>query len=406
MSKRIDAAKPVSLESQLLPTSSAPSQLPDHVRLLAEELVNIHGSIRVAVEASGMHLYLPCPQCLTEFGETEVYKKHLAFNVDKYFAGEQYSVLCMKCGFYCEGVSLSYYPPLSARGIEFKPEIVHGGVVRTDWLEKDALGVMIPRNPGLTIPIHMVPANHPARQYLASRNFDPVSLWNQFQCSWCETENPDLYYRKQPGGFRITSQGRLIFFALMRGSKVGWQARILEFDENDKRYFWHPYKREWVHVLDFNGQKWVPREGYEEWDPAKYWTAPGTRRSEILMGYDAAILWNLQQGNKTPGSRFCILSEGPLDGGRLRPPAMAVLGKSLTPNQAANIYNHFGRVITIRDNDKAGETMANSVSKQFAGQPVKFGFMTLPERWKDPGALDNDSAKIIVSQAKVMAYKL
>lgn len=398
----------MSLESQILPTSSAPASLPDHVRALAGELTSLHGSIRLAMESSGMHFYLPCPECLTTFGLTEVHKKHLAFNVDKFFNGEQRCVLCMKCGFFCDGAALSFYQPLEDRGIDYKPEMVKLSEVRPDYLEKDDHGVMVPKKPGVIIPINLVPAEHPARQYLALRGFSAQSLWQQFQCSWCETENPDLFYRKQPGGFRITPQGRLIFFCLMNGSKVGWQARILEFDEDGKRFFWHPYKREWVPVLqqDPESGKWIPREGYEEWDPAKYWTAPGTRRNNIVMGYDAAMQWNRQHENASLGDRFCVLCEGPLDGGRLRAPALPTLGKSLTADQANLIVNSFHRVIIVRDNDTAGELLMKSAQRHFQGKPVKYEFMNLPTRWKDPGSLDDVNAKIFMTMARKRASEL
>lgn len=398
----------MSLDSQILPTSSAPVSLPDHVRALAAELTSLHGSIRLATESSGVHFYLPCPECLKTEGITEVYKKHLAFNIDKFFAGEQRCVLCMKCGFFCDGAALSFYVPLEDRGIDYKPEVAKISEVRLDYLEADEQGRMVPKKPGVIIPVNHLPPGHPGRWYLESRGFKPSELWKQFQCSWCETENPDIYYRRQPGGFKITPQGRLIFFCLINGAKVGWQARILEFDENDQRFFWHPYKREWVPVLqrDSESGKFLPREGYEEWDPAKYWTAPGTKRNNVFMGFDAAMQWNLQQGYKLKEDRFCALVEGPLDSGRLGPPAMATLGKSLTLDQANMIVNNFYRVIIIRDNDTAGELLMKSAQRHFSGKEVKFEFMDLPKMWKDPGSLDELNAKLFMTMVRKRAYQL
>ena len=396
----------INVAEQLLPTSSAPPALEDQVQAFAETLINLHGSIKVATEASGLHFYLACPKCLEAEGESELFKKHLAVNVDKYFAGQQHGVLCMKCGWTCEAVDLQYFPPLEQRGITHKPEIVKFHGVNKDYLEQDHLGVMVPKNPGVVIPVTELPADHPALEYLASRGFDPKPLWEQFECSWGETENPNLFYRRQPGGFRITPQGRLIFFCFQNGSKVGWQARILEIDEADKRYFWHPYRKEWVHVMTRESDRWLPREGYEEWDHAKYWTAPGTRRNTVVMGYDAAVRWNQQRGRILQGDRIGILTEGPLDAGRLGPPVMAILGKTLTADQATTIASQFHRLIIIGDNDKAGLKMKESVQRQLTPKQVRFEFMDLPERFKDPGSLSQNEGKMFASMAIKRASQL
>ena len=181
------------LESQLLPTSSAPATLPDHVWLLAQELVGQHGSIKIATEKHGLHFYLPCPKCLETDGLAEVHKKHLAFNVDKFFGGNQRCVLCMKCGFFCDGAAMSFYPTLQDRGLDYKAEILE--IERTtappEYLEMDQFGVVVPRNPGLVLPVTFLPETHPGCMYLRSRSFEPKQLWEQFNCSWCEVENPN-----------------------------------------------------------------------------------------------------------------------------------------------------------------------------------------------------------------------
>lgn len=389
------------LAHQMLPTSSAPGAFEDHVQEFANSLVLIHGSLRVATESSGLHFYLACPQCLQIDGDQELHKKHLAVNVDKYFDGKQNSVLCMKCGFRCEAVDLQFMPPLRDRGIEHKEEVIKFHGVRKDYLEQDDLGVMVPKKPGVIIPVHELPPDHPARDYLRLRDFAPEPLWNQFQCSWCEKENPELFYRRQPGGFSITPQGRLIFFCLQNGSKVGWQARILEFDEDGQRFFWHPYKKEWIPVLRFNpeSKRWDPREGYEEWDHAKYWTAPGTRRNTVVMGYDAAIAWNTSQGRLRHGQRIGILTEGPLDAGRLGAPVMAILGKTLTADQATTVASQFYRILIIGDNDAAGLKMKESVQRQLAAKEVRFDFLDLPDCFKDPGSLSQSEARVFSRMA-------
>src|SRR5690349_6204924 len=66
--------------------SSTPSALPQQVKELANKLAAIHGSIDVARESSGTHLYCACPRCLALDGERELLKRHLAVNADKFLA--------------------------------------------------------------------------------------------------------------------------------------------------------------------------------------------------------------------------------------------------------------------------------------------------------------------------------
>jgi hypothetical protein len=396
----------VSLESQLLPTTSAPAVMGDDVRDFAQTLSVIHGSLRVATESSGLHFYIPCPSCLENNGESEIHKKHLAINVDKFMRGGKYSSCCMKCGYTCETAELQYMQPLSERGIEYKPEILSVAVAKPDYVETDAYGRLVPKSPGKVIPIHELPSDNPAIQYLKTRQFAPLPLWEQFQCSWCEEENPSLFYRRLSGGFKVTSQGRLIFFCLQNGSKVGWQARILEFDEGDPdgewRSFWHPYKKEWVQVLarSNSNEKWTARDGYEDWDPAKYWTSPGMLRSQVVMGFDAAVEWNSRNGHDTRDERRCVLVEGPLDAGRLGSPALAIMGKFLSAGQAELVANTFGRVVIVGDNDEAGEKMRESVTRQLMSKNVRFQFFNLPDRYKDAGSLD--AAGVLFYNRKIM----
>jgi hypothetical protein len=394
----------VSVVSQLNHTESSPIALPAHYTEFAGVLITIHGSVRVAQEERGLHFYIACPECLEENGASEIYKKHLALNVDRYFQGENHRAMCMKCGTTFNIPELTAMRPLAERGIEYKAEVAPMSAgPNMDLLEKDETGALVPKNPGRTIPVVELGRNHPAIVYLASRHFDPEALWRQFRCSYCQEENPDLYYRKQPGGFRVTPQGRLIFFGYQGGARMTWQARILEMEDGNDKYFYHPYKRQWVHVLSRPDAraKWAPREGYEDWDPAKYFTAPGTRRNSIVMGYDAALGFNAE---KSLHNRWCMIMEGPLDAGRLGAPAMAILGKHLSENQASLLEDAFHRIVALKDNDAAGEKSAESIKKQFATRNVLLSFLTLPDKIKDPGELSPNNAKFIHNVARKMAF--
>lgn len=77
--------------------SASKSEVSDEALKLAEQLANIHGKIRVAREASGLHFYLASPACLEQDGVVELNKLHLAMNVEKYFSSDERDVSCAMC---------------------------------------------------------------------------------------------------------------------------------------------------------------------------------------------------------------------------------------------------------------------------------------------------------------------
>lgn len=350
-------------ERQLLPTSSAPSQLDADVMQYAQEMVRIHGSLGIAREKKGLHFYIACPECLKNHGRSELFKRHMAINVDKVMAGKQRAILCMKCGHKMAADELRFMPTLEERNIEWKREAIKLVERQVEFTVIDEYGRAVPKPPGTCVSLLDLPTGHPAILFLEQRGFGDrrslKRLVDQFGCEYCEEENPAYYYTQLKAGFKATTQGRLIFYCLQNKSKVGWQARILQVDEGDARYYWHPYKKDWV-VMERRDEdgKWIPI--HEGWSPRKYWMAPGSRRSEIVMGYDAAVAWNRQLQFK---NRFAFLVEGPLDAARLGPPALAVMGKTLAEGQAALIGEAFKRVAVIPDTDAAGARLPETVNE-------------------------------------------
>jgi hypothetical protein len=182
---------------------------------------------------------------------------------------------------------------------------------------------------------------------------------------WCEEEMPEdpkkgRYYPKLPGGFRDTPQGRLVFYAMMNGSALGWQARILDIKDEVQGvwWYWHPYKRQWVGVKYFDREsgswlfypEFMGREGFR-FDPSKYRTSRGVSRSAMLMGFDAALQWN---ASRPMGKKVAGICEGPLDAARAGPPFMPVLGKAFSVEQARLVAGSFDRVIVVGDSDEGG----------------------------------------------------
>jgi hypothetical protein len=213
--------------------------------------------------------------------------------------------------------------PLAKRGYDVKPQVIKVAKTNMDYMEQDANGAWIPKGPGEVVPVYQLPAPHPARQYLQTRGFDAEELWYQFRLSYCTNERTDIYYAKMLNGFRATPQGRIVFYIDIDGINRGWTARILDFEKDGFRYYLHPYAQRWIKVLQKNGEKWAPAEDrWVGWEDKKYILCSGCKRNECLLGFDVAVAWN----NANPDTRgpWCVLSEGPLDAGRIGPPGMAI----------------------------------------------------------------------------------
>ena len=387
-------------EPELLFTSSAPAVVPDDILKIANDLSVIHGTVRIATEKSGIHLYLASPACLEAYGADELWKMHLAVNVQKYLSEGNANVgFCMKTETAYNILDLLSMAPLADRGYADRPAVVIKKEADEQYLEPDAEGRMVPKSPGEVVPVIDLPADHPVRQYIDSRHYDVQSLTEQFDIKYCTKERNDIFYRKLLGGFRATPQGRLIFYIKQNGVVRGWQARILEMQAEDKIWFWHPYKEEWVPVLEIDPEGGKPRQlpsmGPGKWDPAKYIIAHGCLKSECLIGYDAAVQCFAGSGVEP----WCGLTEGPLDAGRFGVPFMGMMGKFLSKEQAELIVKSgFRHVIYVRDKDVSGEAAAASVSKNlFAVDPlVTVEILTPPDGYKDLGEMRTEDARKFV----------
>jgi hypothetical protein len=374
---------------------------PEAVQQLAERLKLRHGDVRICREKSGWHLYFASPAGLQQDGRIELTKKHLAVNAEKYLAIGAYAkqrgtysqdrvAQCMKTGKTWPISELLQMPTLAERGI---PEKAQARVSVSDTsksLVRDANGNMVPDVPGVTVPLAQLPPGHPAIQYLTQRGFSIPALEAQFRACFCVQEAPEdatlsRWYRKGPMGFKDTPQNRIIFYVDVQGVCKGWQARYLECEVDGLKYVLHPYTNQWVAVARRQEKgKPIPLPGYEEFDLSKYKTAFGARRNEIVMGFDAAVRWNQEQRKAKPVG---IVVEGPLDAARAGPPGMAVLGKSLSDNQAALMATAFRRFILVADNDTAGQTAKtkwkNALS-EFASDIIS---VDVPSQYKDLGEM-------------------
>ena len=368
----------------------------DKHKQLAAQLALLHGKVRLARESAGIHAYMASPACLLKDGIIELTKLHLAVNLDKYIAGTDLCGQCMKTSKAYRMTSLLRYPPLKERGIQNITPQVFEADTNPDYLELDAKGNKVPKGPGECQLLTELPAGHPALEYLAARGYDPAKLVAQFRASFCHQERSDLHWRPMPGGFKATPQGRIVFFMDMMGVQAGWQARVLEVERKHARYYLHPYEGQWVAVQQRlkPGSPWVPIPGFENWDPAKYLLAYGSKRNSSLMGLDAAIAFNKDQKRK-----LCVLVEGPLDAGRIGPPGIAIMGKFFSENQSKLITTNFDDVVFIGDNDEAGKQAKQKVYERLGTAPgIRLLLPDLPRTFKDVGEMTDQQAQEFLSQ--------
>lgn len=384
--------------------------LPEGVRLLAEKIRRVHGDVHIAKEKNGFHIYFASPKCLELYGRGELQKRHCCINADKHLGLGVYKNRanynrdavgrCMKTATSYSVSQLLRMPNLQARGITTHGS--QGGTINvvdtSASLVPDGKGNMVPDRPGDTTSLIDLPADHPAIQYLTGRGYSIASLVNQFSASWCYCELPEdrekkRYYKKFVGGFRDTPQNRLCFFADIAGVRRGWQARYLEVKHEGAWYILHPYTNQWVVVKTKVRDAWVPVIGYETLDLAKYKTAFGAKRNEIIMGIDAAIQWNTVHRPERP---IALVSEGPLDAGKIGPPGVACLGKSLSENQARLLATHFKKIVLIADNDKPGQEAKGKMLAQLSQFTTNVFSVDVPAPHKDIGDMSIADASALI----------
>ncbi len=322
------------------------------VMALAERIAARHGPVALRQGRKGLHLEFASPACLDRDGEIELIKRHGSLNVDRYLRRHPYqdlpegkaewSARCMKTQTSYRVADLLQWRTLAERELP-TPSARAVRPAKPRKLTRDRAGNEVPFPAGELIPLTFLPSTHPCIQYVRYRGFSPETLQQQFSAAFCvkelapSTEN-GRFYRRLPGTFRETPQGRLVFRGKVMGVDRGWQARILDYKDEQAgiQYFLHPDTFTWVpvNVRQPDGS-WDLRSdwiGTGDWTPSRYMTAPGSFRGELLLGFDAALRWNAEM-NWGVG-RVAILTEGPLDAARFGPPAMPILGKSLSDGQA------------------------------------------------------------------------
>lgn len=168
------------------------------------------------------------------------------------------------------------------------------------------------RPPGTVIPLSELPADHPARQYVVSRGFNPDELSTNFNVGLCiSVDEPRLY----------TARSRLYIPVTYRNELVGWQCRAI-----------------------------TPKT-----EP-KYFNAPGMKKSALLYNYD--------QAQSQP---YVIVVEGVPSVWRLGKAAVCLFGKTMSYQQQRLIARTWAGkpVFLLLDHDakpeldRAANTLSN-----------------------------------------------
>ena len=401
--QRMGEGAAVATAMNIIRTSSAPAVLSPEQQNLAEELMDRHGNVRVSREANGTHFYIACPECLENDGEQELWKMHLALNADKWQRGQNSAAQCMKSGKVFEIDALTMWPKLEDRGYQKGPaKILDQVLVTEETHEADAQGRMVPKGAGETVLLTELPEDHPAIFYVRYRGFDPAKLVQQFGAAYCTKDRTDLKFRRLLNGFKASPFGRIVLHIYQKGIRVGWQARILDVEDDHSHYYYHPERNAWLAVAhrETPTSEWVEMEGWEDWDPVKYLMARGARRNSCIMGYDAAVQFNQQhrQGKKS----YAFVSEGPLDAGRLGPPAVALCGKVCSEAQATLLHDAFETILVVPDNDSAGSKLMQYVG-QWIGDKRQVVEVKVPSHRKDAGELTPTESSIFRTAALIRA---
>lgn len=383
---------------------------------LVNSLVRIHGGgvLRRSAKTDELELQIPDPGLLEEDGDKELFSKHLYVNIDKFTRdGHTKAAHCVKNGTVWSIETLLAMLPIEDRAIGVSRSSVSRKLKSVDTMrhfEYDANGNLVPPGPGKCVPLNRLPEDHPAIWYVRHRGFDPGLLVEQFDAAYCEEENPELFYRKLPGGFKASPQGRIVFYIMQFGVRRGWQARQLDCTDGNRGFMmYHPYAKKWVKVAEKSANgKWETVGEYNGLKTGKspdtllkqkYIIGPGAEKSGTLMGFDAAIKYNVGKQNPVAG-----IVEGVLDAARLGPPFCAVMGLTLHANQASLLKNFFHRVYYIPDHDEGDGMKAvkfrASVENALENSGVGIGELELPPNVKDAGDLTPEQAEEIRKNLK------
>jgi hypothetical protein len=351
--------------------------LTDMEQQLVDRLSTLHGKVRLAMESSGLHLYLDSPYVVREEGVSALGKLKASVNLDQWSGTKKPPARCKTprdikkwsdaCG-YCHKTSrvLTVSQLLNVKALGARLHTKKAVVVDIKEAAAEAI-----ESPGVCVPVHELPRDHPAVWYLHSRCIDVATAVQMCRMAFCLEEAPETGERRKrmPGNWKITPAGRVLAFA----ENGGWVARLVEKNEDGKRWVWHPYESRWDEISpDFKLSKVINARGF--------------RKAEALVGLEAIT-----------DTRAAFLVEGCFDALKLGIGAVACLGSSISETQA-DLLTKFGHVVVVPDNDAAGEHMASSAKQKLIERGVKVTVHRLPETTKDAGDLSLEAVSALKQQ--------
>lgn len=173
--------------------------------------------------------------------------------------------------------------------------------------------------PGVCLPLGGLPDDHPAKNYLRSRNFDPAELaevWGLQYCVSAEVDNNGHIPGTTIFGRLVTN--RIIIPVWWESKLVGWQARAIN---------------------DYN-------------EP-KYYTMPDFKKRLVLFNGDRAQQYPM-----------VVITEGFMKCARVGAMSVALLGKSLSNHQAGLIADIWGEKPICIMTDPGAESDAQGMMDQ------------------------------------------
>lgn len=200
--------------------------------------------------------------------------------------------------------------------------------------------------PGVCVPINTLEPNHPAIRYLLRDrvnplgypvSLDPHALFNDWRVHFCVSAETGKGYAPD------LVQNRIIIPIFKDSQMVGWQAR--------------------------------PTNNF---DVPKYYTMPGLHKSSWLFN-----------GDRAKNYPIGVIVEGVFDAFAVGRCAVALLGKSISPQQQRLLMSWFGERIVcfLLDPDAVGEMRKGIDSLKHCFRGGCFG-VTLADGW-DAGACTN-----------------
>lgn len=398
--------------------------VPAKVTALANRLAAKHGPVTITNEASGLHIYIPDPELLTQDGRKELASKHLAINAELYLGIGRYDeiehptkenkkryekyrrhgkevpcAVSMKTKKLYSVETLLMMRPIEQRVANLGN--IRRSVVTTDinkHLVYDENGNLVPEWCGKTVPLTELPTDHPAIIYLEQRNFNPKELCDVWDIVYCtealpEDSSRERFYGRLPMGRRNSPTGRIILPIYdSMGVRRGWQARVIDHkDDAGNKWVWTDQEN-WLQVESEGKDMFTSDIWPKGFAVHKYMNAKGSQRNTLLFGIKQAIKFN---EGRPFNQRYCVLVEGPLDAIRGGAPCIALLGKTISQDQAAEIRKNFAVICTVMDQDKAGQECLKKIYQQLSGMPIHE--LTVPEGNKDLGDCSPEDAKALIS---------